>query len=100
MQASRYECAWIAASASRKIASVVCARLLPGKAARKTKARKAANAMHDGPNGKRDAKAKIREIWATGKYSTRDRCAEEECSALNISHSTARRALYRTPDPG
>ena len=62
-------------------------------------AKHAADAKHDGPNGKRKAKDEIKEIWASGKYSSRDRCAEEECGALDMSFSTARKALRGTPDP-
>jgi hypothetical protein len=66
---------------------------------RKQTARKAANARHDQPGGSRDKQQQIREIWATGKYSSRDRCAEEECAALDMSYSAARKALKNTPDP-
>jgi hypothetical protein len=62
-------------------------------------ARKAANARHDRPGGSRDKRRKIQEIWATGKYTSRDRCAEEECAALDMSFSAARKALRNTPDP-
>jgi hypothetical protein len=66
---------------------------------RKQTARKAANARHDQPGGSRDKQQQIREIWATGKYSSRDRCAEEECASLDMSYSAARKALKNTPDP-
>ncbi len=69
------------------------------KEADRIKGRNGANAKHNGPNGKRLAKERIREIWASGKYSSRDVCAEEECAALDISFSTARKALRGTPDP-
>ena len=62
-------------------------------------ARKAANARHDRPGGSREKQRQIREIWATGKFSSRDRCAEEECAALGMSYSSARKALINTPDP-
>jgi hypothetical protein len=62
-------------------------------------ARNAANARHDQPGGSRDKHQQIRDIWATGKYSSRDRCAEEECAALDMSYSAARKALRNTPDP-
>jgi hypothetical protein len=45
-------------------------------------AKAAANARHDQPGGSRDKQRRIREIWATGKYSSRDLCAEQECAAL------------------
>jgi len=66
---------------------------------RKQTARKAANARHGQPGGSRDKQRQIREIWATGKYSSRDRCAEEECAALGMSYSAARKALKNSPDP-
>lgn len=60
---------------------------------RKNIARNAANARHSKPGGAHDKQQKIREIWATGKYRSRDRCAEEECAGLDMSFSAARRAL-------
>ena len=66
---------------------------------RKQQAKAAADARHSQPGGSRDKQQRIREIWATGKYSSRDRCAEEECAALDMSYSAARKALRNTPDP-
>lgn len=66
---------------------------------RKQNARHAANALHDLPGGSRDKRRQIREIWAKGNYSSRDLCAEQECAALNMSISVARRALNNTPEP-
>lgn len=62
-------------------------------------AKAAADARHNRPGGSRDKQKRIREIWATGKYTSRDRCAEEECAALDMSYSAARKALRNTPDP-
>lgn len=62
-------------------------------------ARKAANALHAKPGGSREKQEQIRKAWASGKYTSRDRCAEEECGALGISYSTARKALTNTPNP-
>lgn len=62
-------------------------------------ARKAADALHGKPGGSRDKQAQIRALWATGRYSSRDICAEQECAALDMSFSSARRALRNTPDP-
>jgi hypothetical protein len=59
----------------------------------------AANARHNRPGGSRDKQRQIREIWATGKYSSRDFCAEEECAALGMSFSAARKALRNSPKP-
>lgn len=64
-----------------------------------TKGRNAANERHAKPGGSRDKANKIREIWASGKYSNRDLCATEECDHLEMSWSAARRALRNTPDP-
>jgi len=66
---------------------------------REQNARNAANAKHDQPGGSRDKQQQIRNIWATGKYSTRDLCAEEECGALGMSFSAARKALRNSPQP-
>jgi hypothetical protein len=66
---------------------------------RRQTARAAANAKHDLPGGSRDKQKNIREIWATGKYSSRELCAEQECAALGMSFSAARKALRNTPDP-
>lgn len=62
-------------------------------------ARAAANAKHDKPGGSRDKRRQIRELWASGKFSSRNRCAEEEFAALNMSLSAARSALRGTLDP-
>ena len=62
-------------------------------------ARNAANKRHDQPGGSRDKQSQIREIWASGNYSSRDICAEQECAALGMSFSAARKALNNTPDP-
>ena len=66
---------------------------------RKQTAAIAANARHDRPGGSRDKQRQMREIWASGKYSSRDLCAEEECAALEMSYAAARKALKNTPDP-
>ena len=66
---------------------------------RKQTAKAAANVLHDKPGGSRDKQRQIREIWASGKYTSRDLCAEQECAALNMSISVARRSLRNTPDP-
>jgi hypothetical protein len=60
---------------------------------RRQTAKAAANTRHDRPGGSRDKQRQIREIWATRKYSSRDICAEEECAALGMSFSAARKAL-------
>lgn len=66
---------------------------------RRQNAQKAANTRHDQPGGSRDKQRQIKEIWASGKYSSRDICAEQECAALGMSFTAARNALKNTPDP-
>nr|WP_298168320.1 hypothetical protein [uncultured Pseudomonas sp.] len=63
-------------------------------------AAKAAHTRHSKPDGAKALKQKIQAIWATGKYSSRDTCAEEEYSAVGYrTLTTARKALRGTPDP-
>jgi hypothetical protein len=63
------------------------------------RARVAAEAKHSKPGGSREKMEIIRSIWATGKYSSRDICAEQESAAIGMSFSTARKALRGTPSP-
>ena len=63
------------------------------------KAQNAADTRHDKPGGSRDKQKNIRTIWASGKYNSRDLCAEQECAALDMSFSAARKALRNTPNP-
>lgn len=60
---------------------------------RSKRAKRAADVRHSKPGGAREKTDEIRRIWASGKYTSKDRCAEEECGALNISFSSARKAL-------
>jgi hypothetical protein len=69
------------------------------KEARQYLAKHAAEARHSKEGGSRSKRESIRQIWATGKYSSRDICAEQECLALGMSFSTARRALRGMPKP-
>lgn len=65
-----------------------------------SKAAKAkAEKLHSKPGGNRDKQNQIRSLWASGKYSARDICAEQECAAIGMSFSAARKALRNTPDP-
>lgn len=60
----------------------------------------AADALHNKPGGSRELREKIRAVWASGKYSSREICAEEEWRDLGFgSVTTARKALRNTPDP-
>lgn len=60
---------------------------------RKKTAKAAAEARHNKPGGSRDKKRQIQEIWASGKFSTKQLCAEQECAGLGMSYEAARRAL-------
>lgn len=66
------------------------------KASKRGKA--AADARHSQPGGSHDKKAAILAIWATGKYWSRDVCAEEECAGIGLSYSKTRTHLIGTPD--
>ena len=67
--------------------------------AAKSRAKKAAEARHGKEGGTRDKARKLLEIWASGKYRTRELCAEEEARALGMSFSTARKVLQNAPRP-
>lgn len=58
-----------------------------------------ADIKHNKPGGSRDKKRQMQEMWATGKYASRDICAEQECADLKMSFSAARKALRNTPKP-
>ena len=62
-------------------------------------AKKAANARYDQPGGTRENHEKLRAVWASGRYKSRNACAKAECESLSISYSAARKALIHTPDP-
>lgn len=66
---------------------------------RTLQAKRAADSLHNKPGGSREKQGRIRAEWATGKYSDRTRCAEEQCAALDMSYDTARKALVGMPDP-
>jgi hypothetical protein len=61
--------------------------------------RERVNKRHDAKGGSRDKANRMREIWATGKYTSRDICAEQECAGLGMSFSTARKVLRNAPGP-
>ena len=65
---------------------------------KKSQGRKGGKAK-DAKTGNDIKRAKIRAVWATGKYTSRDICAEQECADLDMSFSTARKALRGTPEP-
>lgn len=62
--------------------------------------RQAVEARYAKPDGTYDRQAKIRARWASGKYASRDICAEEEYASLEFgSFKSARNALKGTQDP-
>ncbi|WP_042673052.1 hypothetical protein [Variovorax sp. CF313] len=63
------------------------------------RAKDAADHRHSSPGGAREKAESIRREWASGKYSTRERCAEEEHAALGMSYSSAIKALRNVPKP-
>jgi hypothetical protein len=66
---------------------------------RKHRAKDAASVRHSQPGGSREKKEQLRTIWDSGKYDTRERCAEEEHEALGVSFHTALKYLRGTPKP-
>ncbi|MEW8339955.1 MAG: hypothetical protein AB2708_08900 [Candidatus Thiodiazotropha taylori] len=66
---------------------------------RSQNAKNAANARYDQAGGSRERKRKLLDLWATGKYRSRNECAKKECAGLGMSYNTARKALINTPDP-
>lgn len=61
------------------------------------RAQKAANALHDQPGGYREKQKRIRALWQSGRYPSRNVCAEREHTGLGMSLSTARKALVGVP---
>ena len=60
----------------------------------------AADMRHSKPGGSREKRANICLLWASGKYTNRDICAEQEGVHLGFgSFKTARNALKGTDDP-
>ena len=51
------------------------------------------NIRHNQPGGYKERKDRLIEIWKSGKYDSKDRCAEEECGGLDMAFATARKAL-------
>lgn len=59
----------------------------------------AAHALHSKPGGSWEKRQLIRDAWASGKFSTRIGCAEEESGAIGMSLSKAIKDLRNTPEP-
>ena len=66
---------------------------------RRTNAKAAADALHNKPGGNREKQDAIRAAWQSGKYSSRDVCAEQECGHIGMSFSAARKALRNIAKP-
>lgn len=81
------------------LAQAVLAGLQASKIKASKQGRMAADIRHSKPGESRDKKKAIQDAWASGKYSSRDVCAEQECAALNMAPGTARKALRNTPEP-
>ena len=60
---------------------------------------KAADTLHSKLGGTRDKREAIKQAWASGRFSSRTQCAEQESGAIGMSLSTAIKALQNTPDP-
>jgi hypothetical protein len=69
------------------------------RAVRSQIARTASNVHHDKPGGSREKRALIRAQWATGKFTTRVDCADQESGAIKMSYGTAIKALQNEPEP-
>jgi hypothetical protein len=69
------------------------------KAERISFATRGSHAQHSKPDGAWKKADRIRNIWASGKYTSRDICAEQEFAALGWNYSSARKALRNTPEP-
>ena len=60
---------------------------------------KAAEARHNKPGGTREKREEIRSVWKSGKYTTKQLCAEEEYLAIGMSYDAARKALRNMEKP-
>jgi hypothetical protein len=68
-------------------------------AASKARGKKAIDIRHNQPGGSRDKQARVRQAWSSGRYKSRDICAEQKCGELEMSFAAARKALRNTPKP-
>lgn len=58
-----------------------------------------ADRHHDRPGGSRDNATKMLQFWASGKYKSRQQCANLESAGLKISSATALKYLRNSPEP-
>lgn len=82
-----------------ELASSVSSWKLGSQHAISKNSKKAADARHNKKGGSRDVAQQIKALWASGKYSSRDLCAEQECAAFDLMYASARDHLKNTPDP-
>ena len=87
------------ARSSTQIASVMAGKIIENRSHASKRGKIAADALHNKPGGSREKQNAIRAAWASGKYSSREVCAEQECAGLDMSFSAARRALRNTTKP-
>lgn len=60
---------------------------------------KAIRNWHNRTDGFAEKRRIALETWATGKYSNRDICAEQECDHLGVKFKTYRNYLKGAPNP-
>lgn len=60
------------------------------------RSRDAVNKRHDQKGGSRDKAARIRAEYATGRYPTKDKCAEQAGAKIGMSYTAAKKALRGT----
>jgi hypothetical protein len=58
----------------------------------------AARAKLNQPGGYAEKRQRVRELWATGKYPSRDECASKVHKTVGLSLSATRKALRKAPD--
>lgn len=67
--------------------------------ARKASSKNALDVKHNKPGGAHHNKKRILEAWATGRFKSRDVCADQEYDECGYkSFSAARKALIGSPD--
>ncbi|HJR14260.1 MAG TPA: hypothetical protein VJ833_10220 [Rhodanobacteraceae bacterium] len=57
------------------------------------------NKRHAAPGGSRDLADEVRKAWASGKYKSREKCADDVYEHIGVSRKAARNALIGTPKP-
>lgn len=58
----------------------------------------AARAKLNQPGGYTEKRQRVRDLWATGKYRSRDECASKVHKTVGLSLSATRKALRKAPD--